>query len=787
MKKGIVFIVATCFGFAISAQAVFVQGIAQTKGSQEPIEFATVVTLDSTGKTLQGVTTDETGRFRFETSSEAKEYEISFIGFKNFRAELPPPKDGIIDLGKVLLEQNSEMLDEVVVQAERSTTEFKLDKRVFNVGQDLSSTGASALEVLNNVPSVNVNIEGQISLRGATGVQILIDGKPSVIASEQGSTLGTITADMIQRVEVITNPSAKYEAEGTSGIINIVLKKEERKGLNGSLSLNTGIPDNHSVGLSINNRTEKFNLFSQLGVGFRELPTYTKNVNRDFINRTYTRTDGDEYRNEQFYNVVLGSDYYINKWNVITLSGRLMYEIEDQPSATNVIIRDSIANTVTEWDRTEETSATNPKYRYELNYKRDFPDDEDHQMVFSALGHYFSKDQSSDFTNVILRGENPLTNQKTATDFKEEKYTFKLDYTKPVNSVWTIETGAQFESNDVRNEYSVDDFLNGVWVNNAGFSNDFEYDQSVLAGYATTAYEQKAWGIKGGLRVEYTDLSTFLATTNQGNNQRFTNLFPSAHISYKINDKVSLQTGYSRRIYRPRLWDLNPFFNVRNNYSVWTGNPLLTPEYTDSYEITSIYILDKISWNAGVYYRYSTDKIERFSTFNQGINIFKPFNAGESRQKGVELNGKYQPSRKITINGDFNYNIFNRNGEFQDAAFDFTADQWSAKVTSKFKLPHEIDLEVTGRYLSREQTIQGVVSDNIFMNLGVRKKFLKKRGIISLGVRDVFASRIDIREAFETTFYTLRSRQRGRFITLGISYGFGKGEAMEYSGVRRYR
>ncbi len=228
-----------------------------------PIEFATVLLGNPADqKPITGTTTLDDGSFDLETEAPDFYIEFSFMGFTTKTVENPEIVDGTIDLGTVTLTEDSRQLDEVVVEGQVSRTEFKLDKRVFNVGADLSSTGASALEVLNNVPSVNVTIEGQVSLRGSQGVQMLINGKPSVIASEQGNALGTLTADMIDRIEVITNPSAKYDAEGTSGIINIVLKKDEKKGLNGSITLNTGVPNNHSLGLSLNKRTEKFNLFS---------------------------------------------------------------------------------------------------------------------------------------------------------------------------------------------------------------------------------------------------------------------------------------------------------------------------------------------------------------------------------------------------------------------------------------------------------------------------------------------------------------------------------------------
>jgi len=303
-----------------------------------PVEFATIALIRKADSIMtDGTTTDFEGKFFLSTTETDFFIEISFLGYQNKVINDFTYSNGVIDLSRVGLMQDARLMEEVVVRAEKSTTEFRLDKRVFNVGKDLSSTGASALEVLNNVPSVNVDIEGAVTLRGSGGVQILIDGKPSILTDDQGNALGTITAEMIEKVEVITNPSAKYEAEGTSGIINIVLKKNEQEGLNGSFSLNTGIPHNHSAGISVNKRNKKFNIFSQGGIGYKELPSRIENVLRDNIILTTLETKGDEFRNELFYNFILGADYYINKLNVITLSGSFAYEVEDQPSQTNFI------------------------------------------------------------------------------------------------------------------------------------------------------------------------------------------------------------------------------------------------------------------------------------------------------------------------------------------------------------------------------------------------------------------------------------------------------------------
>ncbi|PKA99256.1 outer membrane receptor protein involved in Fe transport [Flavobacteriaceae bacterium MAR_2009_75] len=765
---------------------ITIKGEVVEQGSGLPIAFATVMIGDNeTKKPITGATTADDGTFSLETTANNFYVEIGFLGFQSKTFGQPTTRTTTMDLGKVILQEDAEQLQEVVVAGEISRTEFKLDKRVFNVGKDLSSTGASALEVLNNVPSVNVNIEGQVSLRGSQGVQMLINGKPSILASEEGNALGTLTADMIERVEVITNPSAKYDAEGTSGIINIVLKKEERKGLNGSISVNTGTPAGHSVGVSLNRRTEKFNLFSQLGVGVRDLPTDIENRNVNLTDNTSVVSTGTEYRNETYYNLVLGTDYHINDLNVLTLSGNFAMEIEDQPSTTDFASFDG-TNQISQWQRTEVTEAKNPKFQYELQYKKNFDEDDDeHTLLFSGLGNFFGKDQSSEFFNNTISGQNNDATQQTRTDFKESVFTFKLDYTNPLTDQITLETGAQYVLNDVSNDYEVNNFENGSFVNDPGLTNVFEYDQKVLGAYGTGSYEGKKWGVKAGLRLEHTDLGTYLATTDEANDQDYVNFFPSAHASYKFTDMISVQTGYSKRIYRPRMWDLNPFFNIRNNFSIRQGNPELEPEFTDSYEITSIYILGKASLNFGVYHRYTTEVIERVSTFEDNVSTFRPENIGTNKSTGLEFNAKYSPAKWLTLNGDFNYSSFSRDGVFNNQVFDFTGDQWSSKLMTKVKLPADFDLEMTGNYQSSYRTVQSEMEDILYMDLGLRKNILKGKAVLNLSVRDLFASRIDESQLAQADFEVYNRRQRGRFVALGFSYGFGKGEAMQYSGQRR--
>ena len=772
--------------FAIAQENIEIIGKLVEEETSQPIPYATLVIKDkSTNKNITGVITDDSGNFIVTTTKPNFYVEISFMGFETKTITEFTVTNRKVNLGTIKLLPNSQALDEVVVTGEVSKTVFKLDKRVFNVGKDISSTGASALEVLNNVPSVNVNIEGDISLRGSSGVQILINGKPSVLADQSSNALGTITADMIESIEIITNPSAKYEASGTAGILNIILKKEEKKGWNGSVSVNTGIPDNHSLGLSLNRRTENFNLFAQLGAGYRSLPQESENINQNLITNEVLLSNGEEFRNETFFNLTLGTDYHINDLNVLTLSGNFAYEIEDQPSNYNFQFFDENNNLISNWIREESTEATNPKYRYELNYKKQFKNNEDHTLQFSALGSFFGKELASQFTNTTSSGTNINSDQQTETNFQQADYTFKADYVNPVSEVYTIETGAQYVINDVGNDFEVRELIDGAYVVNEDLTNNFEWNQKVLGLYATGAYEKEKWGIKAGLRLEQTNVNTLLTNTNQSNERDYSNFFPTLHTSYKISDNFSLQAGYSKRIFRPRLWDLNPFFNIRNNFNIRVGNPNLQPEFTDSYELTSIYKIGKASLSSSLYHRYTTDVVERVSTFKDNVTFYTPENIGTNSSIGFETNGKYSPNTWLTLTGDFNFNYFDRAGTFENQVFDFTGSQWSSRLGSKIGFPTDIDLELTGNYRSGFETLQGEQTGFAFMDLGIRKKIFKGKAIVNLGVRDVFASRIQERFVNQPTFETYSFGQRGRFFTLGISYGFGKGEAMTYSGGRR--
>lgn len=420
-----------------------------------------------------------------------------------------------------------------------------------------------------------------------------------------------------------------------------------------------------------------------------------------------------------------------------------------------------------------------------MQYKKDFKDHKDHDLLFSAIGSFFGKDQESEFEVTPTFGDIEFNNQQTETKFQQADNTIKLDYTKPFSEKITLETGAQYLINEVGNDYTVRNYIDDEWVTDPNLTNNFEYNQKVLGVYGSGSYEGDAWGVKLGLRLENTNLKTLLTNTDEKNEQSYTDLFPSGHVSYKFNEEISLQGGYSSRIFRPRLWDLNPFFNIRNDYNIRVGNPNLKPEYTDSFEVTSIFIITKASLNSGVYYRFTTDVKERVTYFEDNISVTRPENIGTNATTGVEFNAKYSPLTWLSLMGDFNFWVFDRKGVFEEQNFDYDGERLTSRLIGKFKFPADFELEITGNFESSYKTLQGEISQNTYADLGLRKKVANGKLVINASIRDVFNSRIRESIISQPEYYIYNRSQRGRFVSLGLSYGFGKGEAMTYSGGRR--
>jgi outer membrane receptor protein involved in Fe transport len=779
------------FSFSVNAQkhSIKVQGIVVDNSTTKPLSYATIALYEKDTKDLiTGGITDAEGKFSVQSSSSNFYVEVSFLGYNSIVINDYEINGQSVYLKTIKVEPNEELLNDVMVTAEKSQTVFELDKRVFNVGQDLISSGGSALDVLNNVPSVNVNIEGVVSLRGNSNVQILINGKPSVLAS--GNTLGSITADMIEKIEVITNPSAKYDAQGTTGIINIVLKKESKKGFNGSVSFNVGSPRNNNIGLSMNMRTDRFNFFGQFGVGKRsQLSSYNGvTLDRKNVNSNYLYNNGSDGRDEQVYHMVLGTDYYINKLNVITLTGNFAYEIEDNYSNTAYDKIDRSNVLISSSARSEVAEATNPKIQYDLTYKKSFEDNKDKSFIMSATGNSFSKNQFSNFENKGTFGEFDGFKQRFENDYLRAEYVFLADYVHPFTKESELESGIKYVITEISNDYDLMDWESNQFISNPEFNDIFSYDQNILAAYTTYGYKFKKFGVKAGLRVENTKIKSLLEVTNETNDQDYTNLFPSIHSSFKFTETFSVQMGYSRRIGRPDMRDLNPFTSFSDNLNLRTGNPDLIPEFTNSFELSTLRVWGIGTLSGAIYHRRTDGVIDRITTVVDSLTITTPMNLGQSRNTGIELNGSFDPAIWYRLMIDANWSSFHRIGVLESENFDFSNSSWSTEITNKFKFPYDIDLEIRVNYQSAEERVQGIILSYAYADFGVKKKFMKGRAVVNFSMRDVFKSRKYRTEVDLQDFYRYSESMRNpQQVVLGLSYGFGKGDAMEYSGQSRHR
>jgi outer membrane receptor protein involved in Fe transport len=794
MKRSLVSTIFIIFIF-LSLQAfsenngrkINILGKVVEQNTENPVEYATISIHTIDGRLITGGISDQNGSFHLESPTKEFYIKISFIGYQTKELREFTIQNNQVELQTIYLENTQEQLNDVVVRAEKSKTVFKLDKRVFNVGKDLVSNGGSATDILNNVPSVDVSIEGKVSLRGNTSVQMLINGKPSVMASSK--TLGTITADMIERVEVVTNPSAKYDAEGTSGIINIILKKDNRKGLNGALTANVGTPKNYSLGLSMNRRTEKLNLFTQLGVGDRrmESESFNKTINYKNPLQSQIISNGDGEKNEKFYNFILGADYHFNKYQTLSISGHYGFEDEKHYSTTDYSYSQLKGSNTEESRRNETAKATNPKWQYELNYTKEFKDNKERKFSLSATGSFFGKDKESVFDNTGVGKYLQLKKEKVNNDFAEAEYSFQADYIHPFseNVIW--ESGIKSDINSNKNELVQHDKKGNSWIKNESLSNDFHYNQTISALYSTYSYEGGKVSFKLGVRAEYEYRRSKLENTNEKNTNRDTKLFPSIHTSYKFSDQFSLQAGYSKRIRRPHMWDLNPFESRKDPLHIFKGNPNLKPSLSDSFELTAISTFESGSVNASIFYRQTDDVVSEVYTVNENVTTTMPINVGESKSTGFEINSKLEPVKWLSLLLEGNYMFYHRTGNYLSQNFDFNNKSWSTRMTAKFKLPLHIDAEYKFRYRSKSETIQGYDKAQYYSDLGIRKKFMKGRAVINLSVKDVFNTRKHKFESKSTDFYNYNESQwSGRMMVLGISFGFGKGETMEYSGMKMF-
>ena len=769
-----------------------VRGFLADGTSRQPLAYASVTLVslpDSAAVT--GAITDETGSFELKAPPGNYFLKAQFLSYQTQYAGgiVLANGGGSTDLGSILLESDANMLDEVVIKAEKSQVQFDLDKKVYNVSKDLANKGGSAAEVLDNVPSVTVDVEGNVSLRGSENVRILIDGKPSGMVSFGSNGLRNLPANMIDRVEVVTNPSARYEAEGMAGIINIVLKKDQNKGVNGSFDFTAGQPDEYGAAFNLNFRRNKFNLFSNYGIRYNNSPGGGSQYQEYYSGDTtfITAQTSKRKRKGLSNSARFGADYFLNAKNTITTA--FSWQHGDQDNTNTIEYRDflnHLNNPTGITRRTDNESELEPNLEYSLSYKKTFGR-EGRQLSADIRYQDNSETEKSNFTELYFNSDGspsgqPDLLQRSLNKEGEINRIFQTDYVHPFGKDGKLEAGLRAGLRDIRNDYLVEELEDNAWQTVDGLSNNVLYAENIYAAYGILGNKINRWSWQAGLRTEVSDVKTQLLQTNETNERPlYTGLFPSAHLNYELPRENALQVSYSRRIRRPHFRELNPFSQYSDARNFWGGNPDLNPEYTDAYEIGHMKRWEKASFNTSLYYRRTSQVIERIRTqLSDTSSITRPVNLADRNDIGFEFTGSWTPMEQWKLNGNLNFFNSVTDGEYQGQTYHAEAFSWFGRLSSRITLWKKVDLQASFNYRAPRTTTQGKSKAMYHADLGAAVDILKNNGTLTLSVRDVFNTRRWRSITEGDDFYSEGEFQwRARQVSLTFSYRLNRSKEKE--------
>ncbi|WP_040756651.1 TonB-dependent receptor domain-containing protein [Winogradskyella psychrotolerans] len=839
------FLVNFCFSFSFAQKDLKIEGTIIEEDTNIPLEYATVVVKTKTdNKIITGGITDTKGRFNIEVPIGTYIISVEYISYKtkNF-PERNFDKD--TDLGTISLALDVASLNEVMVVAERTTVEIKLDKKVYNIGKDLTTAGGTVSDALNNVPSVAVDVEGAISLRGNENVRILINGKPSAMAGFGDSNiLSQLPAEAIERVEVITSPSARYDAEGTAGILNIILRQKETLGFNGSVNLTAGNPDNLGVSATLNYRKEKYNLFSNFGWRYSDAPrttftdvdyydTYDEDGQLRELEFRKIIEDQNVDRLSRNYNANIGMEYFLNESSSVT--GSLFYNFgNDSDISTNNSDRFNDSYTLIEQTlRREKETEKDNKYQVALNYVKRFGEDSDHKLT---ADFQYEKDKEDGLT--YLNEDYVFTDPSNSDVFQiEQEYTYEdqkeylvqADYVLPLGKDSRFEAGyrGNFKNSNTDYQLEQEDIENGNFGNlvvNDTISNIFDYTENVNALYTQYGSKIGRFSYLFGLRLENTQLkgkidsrlteqelvAEFGFPIDTDFNNNYLGLFPTVNFIYNLNtsdngNEESVTLGYNRRINRPRGWYINPFPSRSSRTNVFQGNPNLDPAYSSTFDLGYLKRWEKFTLTSSIYYQHETDSFERVQentgqTTTDGIDIIRtiPINLATNKRTGAELGLMYNPEKWLRLNSSFNFFQFETEGDFNGVDYGAKNTSWFARFSSKVTLPLAIDWQTSAFYRGARQDAQSDTEGIFSLDLAFSKEILNKKATVSVNVRDLLNSR-KYESVTTTDFYSRYSEFQWRQRQVNVSFiyrfnqrlnnkdrsgerGNGGGDDMEFEG-----
>ena len=763
MKRQLIVLLVLLCSFQFSFAAITVKGRVFDKTTGAPMEYATVRACTLPDSTfIAGCITEPSGHFSMQLEKGRYVLEIQYMGFvpvyKNVTLD---GTKNMVDLGKINLSPDHQMLNEVDVVAEQSTYEMTLDKRVFNVGKDVSNTAGNAIEVLENIPAVSVDVEGNVSLRGDDGVRILIDGKESGLSGmSTQDALRTLQGDMIERIEVITNPSVRYDAEGSAGIINIILKKDKRQGFNGSVNIRGGYPWMYGASLSANYRLRRWNLFasygfnnrSNIGGGINRTKRFSDIIDGDTTFTQLTDQTTERRMRRMGHNVRVGADYYITDRDIV--SAALVYRYAKLETHPLVKYYDEFPLTgISSYDeRAEDYAEFEPMYEVTLDYDKTF---ERKGRSLKANVRFFTNAEtsSSDITEKVYPDKNmeqvlSELYQKTGNNQNMRNLQASIDYVHPFLTKAQWEIGGKYTNRNINSlsEVTERDSL-GVYRPLTDYCYDFNYNEQVAALYTSLGNDWGRWSGQVGVRAEMTNIYTNLrgyahdGTDSINGGKPYIDFFPSAHLNYSVNENNQFQVSYTRRIRRPGFWQMSPFRSYNDNRNIRMGNPSLKPTYMDSYELGYIHFWDKASFNFTAYYRHGTNTIRSYTYMVDSVFYSMPVNFGKADDFGMEMVAQGQMTKWWNLNGNVNFFRSYSNGTINGKEYPTESWMLFGRAVSKFKIKNWFDFQLTAHIMGPHKEPLGMRKGNWWMDLAVSKEILRGNGTITFNVRDLFNSR----------------------------------------------
>ncbi len=709
---------------------------------------------------IAGTVSDFDGNFTLTLTPGNYQIRFSFVSYqaKNKQVEMGSTTQ---QMGTIQLQPATNQLEEATVEVEASTMTFEQDKRVYNVGADLVNLGMNASDILNNIPSVATDVEGNVSLRGSQNVRILINGKPSgLIGTNPAEALRLLQGSQIERVEVITNPSARYDAEGEAGIINIILKKEQKRGFNGNFELSGGYPDNYGASAGLNYRTNKINFFGNLGVNYRKSPGGGSSEQRFFGDTNYTfLRDRSQVRGGTSGTVNLGIDYYFTPKTSITTS--FLY----RPSLGNnvaILTYDDFDDNdvlVKQTRRQDDEVEKERTLEGDVHVEHQFGENDKHKLTADFKFQDSDDRETSDIVQTsTTANENFLQFVNNQED--EQNILVQADYVKPFGEKHSIEMGTRATFRTVLNNFLVQQGDSTI----DRFSNNFEYLENIAAAYFIYNNSYNKLTYQAGLRAEYTDISTASINVQESVDKQYLNFFPSASITYKLNKTNDVQASYSRRLSRPGFRSLLPFSNFSDNRNIYRGNPDLNPEFTDSYEMGFMKYWPKITLYSGIYYRHRTGVIDRIILVDSvGQSTFLPVNLSVQDAYGLEFNYNHKLSDWWNLSANVNVYQAITVGSFEGIDYGNTNFSAQGRVSNRWDF-WQSSFQANANLRAPETTAQGSQKGIYTLDLAWSKELLDKKATLTFSVNDLFNSRrrrsITTGENFESTSdFQWRQRQ----------------------------